>query len=50
MQFIKKFFNHDNTVIGLSSLKKQTQYIKYTIPENYKKTYIISSEKNYLLL
>ena len=50
MQFIKNFFNHDKTVIGLSGLKKRTEYVKITIPENYKRTYIQNTEQNYLLL
>ena len=50
MQFIKNFFNHDKTIIGLSGLRKQKEYIKITIPENYKKTYMSNIEKNYLLL
>ena len=49
MQFIKKFFEHDNTIIGLCGLKKNKEYIEIMIPENYKKTYIINTEKNYLL-
>ncbi len=50
MQFLKNFFNHDKTIIGLSGLRKQTEYIKIIIPENYKKTYIQNTEQNYLLL
>ena len=49
MQFLKNFFNHDNTIIGLTGLKKQKEYVKITIPENYKKTYIQNTEQNYLL-
>ena len=49
MQFIKNFFKHDSTIIGLSGLKKQKEYVKITIPETYKKTFIINPEKNYLL-
>jgi len=50
MQFIKNFFNHDNTVIGLSGLRKRKEYVKVTIPESYKKTFIINTERNYLLI
>ena len=50
MQFIKNFFNHDKTIIGLSGLRKRAEYVKITIPENYKKTFIPNTEQNYLLL
>lgn len=49
MQFFKNFFKHDNTIIGLSGLRKQAEYIKISIPESYKKTYIQNTEQNYLL-
>ena len=49
MQFIKNFFNHDKTIIGLSGLRKRKEYLKITIPDNYKKTYIGNFEQNYLL-
>ena len=50
MNFIKKFFSHDNTVIGLSGLRKQKEYVKITIPESYKKTFLPNTEQNYLLI
>ena len=50
MQFIKNFFNHDKTIIGLSGLRKRAEYVKITIPENYKKTYLQNTKENYLLL
>ena len=50
MQFIKNFFNHDKTIIGLRGLRKRKEYIKITIPENYKKTHIVNFEYNYLLM
>lgn len=50
MQFIKKFFNHDDVIIGLSAIRKKQEYVKITIPEAYKKTYIGNIEHNYLLL
>ena len=50
MQFIKKFFNHDNLIIGLSGLRKRDEYVKVIIPVSYKKTYIQNIENNYLLL
>ena len=54
MQFIKKFFCvndffKDDSVISLSSLRKRNEYVKITIPDNYKKTYIPNIETNYLL-
>ena len=50
MQFFKNFFNHDKTIIGLCGLRKTEEYVKVTIPENYKKTYISNTEQNYLLM
>ena len=50
MQFIKNFFNHDKTVIGLTGLRKQAEYVKITIPESYKKTFIQNTEQNFLLI
>ena len=49
MQFLKNLFKHDTIVIGLSSLRKKQEYIKITIPNNYKKTYISNFEENFLL-
>ena len=49
MQFIKDFFNHDNTIIGLSGLRKRIEFVKITVPEGYKKTHIINTSQNYLL-
>ena len=50
MQFIKNFFNHDNTIVGLSGLRKREEYVKITIPESYKKTFTTNTTNNYLLL
>lgn len=50
MNFIKSFFNHEDIIIGLSGLKKRKEYVKVTIPQNYKKTFIQNTEQNYLLL
>ena len=49
MQFIKNFFNHDKTIIGLSGIRKQPNYIKVTIPDSYKKTNLTNTKLNYLL-
>ena len=50
MQFIKDFFNHNKTVIGLSGIRKKEEYVRVTVPETYKKTFVTNVEKNYLLL
>ena len=50
MQFIKNFFCHDKTIIGLSGLRKQKNLSNFTITEKYKKTFIQNTEKNYMLL
>lgn len=49
MQFVKNFFKHDNLIIGLCGLRKKKEYIKVSLNENYKKTYISNFENNYLL-
>ena len=54
MSFIKNLINvqglfKDNSVVGLSGLRKKEEYIKVTIPEGYKKTYIPNIEENYVL-
>ena len=50
MNFIKDFFNHDKTVIGLSGLRKRTEYVRITVPDGYKKTYIPNLNHNYIFL
>jgi hypothetical protein len=50
MQFLKKFFTHDNVIIGLCGIKKTKEYIKITIPESYKSTFTTNTTNNYLLL
>lgn len=50
MSFFKNLFKHDELVIGLSGLRKKEEYVKITIPENYKKTFIQNTERNYLLI
>lgn len=49
MEFIKNFFRHDKIVIGLSGLRKKEEYVRITIPESYKKTFITNTTPNYLL-
>lgn len=47
--FVHDNFGKDNSVIGLSGLKKKTEYVYVTIPKSYKKTFIQNTENNYLL-
>lgn len=49
MQFIKNFFN-DDSPIGLSGLRKKDEYVKVTIPEDYKRTFIQNTNNNFFLL
>ena len=53
MELIKNLFTgclfKDDAVISLSGLRKRSEYVKITIPEGYKKTYIPNIEQNYLL-
>ena len=48
MQFIKNFFKHDS-VIGLTGLKRKTEYVFINIPKEFKKTTVQNIENNYLL-
>ncbi len=48
--FVHDNFGKDNAVIGLSGLKKKTEYVYVTIPKAYKKTFVQNIENNYLLL
>ncbi len=50
MQFLKNFFNHDKTIVGLSGLRKRVEYIKIIIPDRYKKAQLTDIQNNYLLL
>ena len=49
MDFFKNFFKHDS-IIGLSGLRKKQEYVKITVPESFKKTYITNTNNNYLLI
>ena len=40
----------DNAVVGLSGLRKNKEYVKISIPESYKKTFVPNLEQNYILL
>jgi len=48
--FIHDNFGKDDTIIGLSGLKRKTEYLYITVPKDYKKTYIQNTDNNYLLL
>ena len=48
--FVKDNFGKDDAAIGLSSLKKKTEYVFITIPKEYKKTFIQNTTNNYLLI
>lgn len=48
--FVKDNLGKDNSVIGLSGLKKKTEYVYITIPKEYKKTFVQNTERNYLLI
>ena len=50
MQFIKNFFNHDKTIIGLSSLRKRPEYVRINVNEKIKKTHITDISHNYFLI
>ena len=49
MQFIKNFFVHDS-IIGLSGLKRKTEYVHIEIPKEFKYTNIQNVKNNYLLI
>ena len=49
MNFIKDFFK-DDSVIGLSGLRKKEEYVKITVPDGYKKTYIPNTNNNFFLV
>ena len=49
MKFLKELFK-DNSVVGLSGLRKKSEYVFIDIPKEYKKTYIPNVERNYLLI
>ena len=48
--FVHDNFGKDDAIVGLSGLKKKTEYVYVTIPKSYKKTIIQNIENNYLLL
>lgn len=55
MQLIKSLFGNDplfkdTSVIGLCGLRKSEEYVKITVPESYKKTYVPKYESNFVLI
>ena len=48
--FVKDNLGKDDSVVGLSGLKKKTEYVYVTIPKSYKKTFVQNIENNYLLI
>jgi len=55
MQLFKSLFGNDplfkdTSIVGLSGLRKHTEYVKLTVPESYKKTYIPKYENNFVLI
>ena len=48
--FVHDNLGKDDSVVGLSGLKKKTEYVFVTIPKEYKKTFIQNTESNYLLI
>lgn len=52
MEFLKKLFKDDDTVIGLCAFKKQTEEVEFFIPkfDATKPVYCTNYEKNFFLL
>ena len=48
--FVKDNLGKDDSVMGLSGLKKKTEYVFVTIPKSYKKTFVQNINDNYLLI
>ena len=48
-KLVKDNLGKDNSVVGLSGLKKQTEYVFITIPKEFKRTNIQEVNNNYLL-
>ncbi len=49
MKFIKNLFK-DETIVGLSGLRKRKEVVTVNIPETYKRTYIPNTQRNYYLV
>ena len=48
--FINDNLGKDSSIIGLSGLKKKTEYVYVDVPKEFKKTYFGNIEDNYLLI
>lgn len=48
--FVHDNLGKDHSIIGLSGLKKQKEFVFIEIPKEFKKTCIQNTERNYLLL
>ena len=40
----------ESSIVGLSGLKKKTEYVCIEVPREFKKTYSTNLENNYLLI
>ncbi len=47
--FINDNLGKDDAIVGLSGLKKRTEYVFITIPKEFKTSCIQNTENNYLL-
>ena len=47
--FIHDNLGKDDAIVGLSGLKKRTEYVFITVPKEFKRTSIQNTENNYLL-
>ena len=47
--FVHDNLGKDDSIIGLTGLKKKTEYVYVTIPKSYKKTFVQNTTNNYLL-
>jgi hypothetical protein len=48
--FVHDNLGKDNTIIGLTGLKRQNEYLYVDVPKEFRKTYIQNTENNYLLI
>ena len=45
--FVHDNLGKDNTIIGLTGLKRQNEYLYVDVPKEFRKTYIQNTENNY---
>ena len=50
VKYVSNNFGKDDSIVGLTGLKRKTEYVYVTVPKEFKKTYIQNTERNYLLL